>query len=798
MRQDWNSDFSTLSSTRQSLRRAGALAGLALLLARGSQALLSPKGRLLPPSPLPPPSRASEPGLPTLAHVSGSTVPTLDEGTAQRMAAAMLTYSALEVRGGWPTLPATAAKLAPGARGPDVALLRQRLAMTEDLAAEKISRRRLRRRGGGGGAAFPDSPRPAGDRQRRPDHARRAQRAGRQAAASARRLARPARRHGFARSAQRYVVVNIPSTVAEAVEGDQVVRRYVVVVGKTDRPSPTLTTMITTVNLNPTWTVPLVHRQEGHHHQDAQGPGLSGPHAHAPARRPGQRDRSRTPSTGIPTARPTSPCGRIPAPGMRSAPCASTCRIRIRSTCTTPTTRTCSATTTASNPPAARGSPRCAISRPGCCATIRAGAAREIDAGIEKGQRQDIRLTHKIPVAWIYLTGWATRDGIVHFRDDIYGLDDKPAQPLTAEAHAPQRPGGGARLGLRAAIGRHPAVRGQAGLLSRQPVTADASAIGRLDPMRTTATALMLAACAAVPALANDTSAELATGGLIFVQNDNVEMRSEDLAISAKQVDVRYRFFNKSASDVTVLVAFPMPEVRIEEQDQNIALPTEDPVNILGFTTTVERQAGEDRRSSSACSPPASIAPNCCTSLGIPLAPHLAATNEALDRLPPRNGTSSFASASPRSRNTTSARAWQKHLAPRWGLQHDVLLGADFRGQGRDHRSSIATSRASAARCRPRSARPHAAKEAWYDEYKRKYCLDNDFFATIDRLRKAAKSEFGPPYSEERIDYILRTGANWSGPIKRVPSHRRQGRRRQPGQLLRRGHQEDRRRPSSR
>ena len=57
--------------------------------------------------------------------------------------------------------------------------------------------------------------------------------------------------------------------------------------------------------------------------------------------------------------------------------------------------------------------------------------------------------------------------------------------------------------------------------------------------MRTTVTALMLAACAAVPALANDTSAELATGGLLFVQNDNVEMRSEDLAISAKQVDER-------------------------------------------------------------------------------------------------------------------------------------------------------------------------------------------------------------------------------------------------------------------
>ena len=30
----------------------------------------------------------------------------------------------------------------------------------------------------------------------------------------------------------------------------------------------------------------------------------------------------------------------------------------------------------------------------------------------------------------------------------------------------------------------------------------------------------------------------------------------------------------------------------------------------------------------------------------------------------------------------------------------------------------------------------------------------------------ASNSKFGAPYSEQRIDYILKTGANWSGPIK--------------------------------
>jgi L,D-transpeptidase YcbB len=28
-----------------------------------------------------------------------------------------------------------------------------------------------------------------------------------------------------------------------------------------------------------------------------------------------------------------------------------------------------------------------------------------------------------VPVIWVYLTGWANGDGIVSFRDDVYGID---------------------------------------------------------------------------------------------------------------------------------------------------------------------------------------------------------------------------------------------------------------------------------------------------------------------------------------------------------------------------------------
>ena len=88
------------------------------------------------------------------------------------------------------------------------------------------------------------------------------------------------------------------------------------------------------------------------------------------------------------------------------------------------------------------------------------------------------------------------------------------------------------------------------------------------------------------PASANDSTAQLATSGLIFVHNDHVELRSEDLFISAGEVKVSYRFFNKTDRDVKVLVAFPMPEIKAE-QEVVIALPSEDPVNALDFSTLV-------------------------------------------------------------------------------------------------------------------------------------------------------------------------------------------------------------------
>jgi murein L,D-transpeptidase YcbB/YkuD len=54
----------------------------------------------------------------------------------------------------------------------------------------------------------------------------------------------------------RYVAVNIPAAVVEAVEGAQVVQRHNSVVGKVDRATPILNSKIFQVKFNPYWTVP--------------------------------------------------------------------------------------------------------------------------------------------------------------------------------------------------------------------------------------------------------------------------------------------------------------------------------------------------------------------------------------------------------------------------------------------------------------------------------------------------------------------------------------------------------------
>jgi murein L,D-transpeptidase YcbB/YkuD len=377
-----------------------------------------------PVTPLPAPKPSAKPEM---AGVSKSPIPTFDAGTYGRIGETLLSYSAIDVRGGWPAVPG-GVELAPGAQGPAVAVLRQRLAISDDLDPGKIAgdvydedlavavrkfqaRHGLAETGSVGKQTLAALNIPVKQRLK-------------QLAASLDRLG------GMSFSfAQRYVVVNIPAAFAEAIEGDKVARRYVVVVGKPDRASPTLTTHITAVNLNPTWTVPLsIVKKDimtkmrkdptyvSRMHMkllDANGGEIS------PSSVDWKSDRSPNFTIRQDSGNHNALGNvRIDMPNPHSVYMhdtnhrnlfSSDYRFHSSGCARVADVRDLAAWLLQDNP---------GWRRP------------EIDAAIAKGGRTDVRLPRGVPVAWLYLTGWVTRDGTVHFRPDVYDHDDDQKRPL--------------------------------------------------------------------------------------------------------------------------------------------------------------------------------------------------------------------------------------------------------------------------------------------------------------------------------------------------------------------------------
>lgn len=68
--------------------------------------------------------------------------------------------------------------------------------------------------------------------------------------------------------------------------------------------------------------------------------------------------------------------------------------------------------------------------------------------------------------------------------------------------------------------------------------------------------------------IANDTSATIGAGGLQFQQTNDVRMEHEELYLSPREVRVSYVFRNITSRDVTMTVAFPMPDIDVSEMEE--------------------------------------------------------------------------------------------------------------------------------------------------------------------------------------------------------------------------------------
>jgi murein L,D-transpeptidase YcbB/YkuD len=355
--------------------------------------------------------------------LSDDPMPTFQPDTFFATAKASERYGAIADAGGWPRI---AAPLKLGARGANVAVLRQRLAAEGDLDAAKAangpvwdddvtaavkhfqSRMGLRQTGIVAGATLTAMNVPATTRFR-------------QLASSAQRLAGVNFTFG-----DRYVVVNLPSTQVEAVENGRVAHHYIAIVGGVEHQSPEISAKISVINLNPTWTVPTSIIKKEIIPKMQKDPGYL---TRAKIRiLDGAGNVIDPKSVNWNTERAVNYTLRQDSGASNSL---GAIRIGMPNKLAvymhdTPSKGLFGADYRFLSHGCVRVQGVYDLAQWLLEGTSDGNGVWTKDALLAKikdGAREDIKLAKIVPVIWVYLTGWANGDGVVSFRDDVYGID---------------------------------------------------------------------------------------------------------------------------------------------------------------------------------------------------------------------------------------------------------------------------------------------------------------------------------------------------------------------------------------
>lgn len=271
---------------------------------------------------------------------------------------------------------------------------------------------------------------------------------------------------------------------------------------------------------------------------------------------------------------------------------------------------------------------------------------------------------------------------------------------------------------------------------------------------------------------ANDSSAAIGLGGLELTRNDAITMDSEDLYLSRQKVTVKYRFTNTSAKDVETLVSFPLPPIPWG-LDGYMDMPQfTDWQDQIGFKTRVDGK------------PVALTYQEVVTIIGRP------EVNDVLVRLKERNWPVRYwedyefdqkyidpLSATEKAKLVEQGllrkAADGDYLSPNWQMQAHVtrkqLFPAGKTITVEHSYKPIAGGSVGGALI----AEYRKNGGDYFKEYAAAYCMDKAFLAGFDKRyaaekKKAAKrgDDYGVAYMEHWLDYVLKSGANWKGPIK--------------------------------
>jgi murein L,D-transpeptidase YcbB/YkuD len=349
-----------------------------------------------------------------------SSLPTLSPATVQHTEQAIRAFEGVVAQGGWPEV-TKSDRLRLGHRHPAVAALRKRLMLSGDLDANA------------GVSDVFDSYVEAGVRRFQARHGvtvdgvmrgltLKALNVPAQVRLSQLRTNLVRLRAMSGHLGNRFVVCNIPAAQIEVIEGGVALSRHTAVVGKPDRPSPDINSKIIEINFNPYWTVPasIVRRdlipkmqaepdyltanririfdQRGNELTPSQVNWYSDEATNYQFKQdPGDFNSLGSLRINFPNKDGVymhdTPSKNLFGEDFRfhSSGCVRVQNVRELVNWLL-------------------------VETPGW-------SRQEIDRVIKSGERLDAKIARPVPLYWVYVTAWATPDGVTQFRDDIYHRD---------------------------------------------------------------------------------------------------------------------------------------------------------------------------------------------------------------------------------------------------------------------------------------------------------------------------------------------------------------------------------------
>ena len=349
------------------------------------------------------------------------TLPTLSPSTAQTTEASISQYEAIVAKGGWPEVQAIAEGARVGVKSAAMPALRQRLAVAGDLELNS-----------GEGQVF-DSFVDAAVRRFQVRHGLHPDGVVHDTTLRALNVSAELRLQQLKINAtrlkqltgnlgNRLVVANIPAAQIEAIENGVAVTRHTAVAGKPDRPSPDINSKIIQINFNPFWTVPVsIVRKDLIPKMQAEPDYLTKNHIRIYDAKNNEAPPSQIDwySTEAVNYKFKQDAGNFNSLGSIRINFPSAFGVYMHDT-----------------PAKNLFGEDFRFASSGCMRVQNVrelvywilqespGWSRpEIDEVIKSGERKDAKVAKAVPLYWVYVTAWATPDGVVQFRDDIYNRD---------------------------------------------------------------------------------------------------------------------------------------------------------------------------------------------------------------------------------------------------------------------------------------------------------------------------------------------------------------------------------------